>query len=530
MATVEKLVAKLLQARGRGTAVLARAADVNQAVAVARCLKERGKAHWFRGQVRNHPKLMPSFDRLDEPARQNALQRLDRFTHWVESTPGLETLAASSDAMIAVAQHHGLPTTFLDFTTDPGVAGFFASYSPDAVDLDTEGCIYCLDIQKADEIWNMVKSTLGSDSDVERLVLDVPNLWRLEAQKGVFVWSTYVDLNIPFPLDRIVFPYRGPVASPTPEQIYPKRESPLEALLREYFQAEQIAEGEAGLKTMLPTGWGRVITFDGLPYLGEHFVEAPAPHPSWNLTRIRPWREVRTELMAALAKARRLEFEIAPTETPDGAAARLQNLVNTRLKKEPALRRAPVNWRVTAAGRLAVTGGPSLADRIWAEEGLTGPVQRIWDEMVRLPWSNESIATALSAAIRWRLTAENLSAGRRMLKLEREKTTADALLHRPVKVEIGGLNNAHNWAWLAEAELLAAVRADFATLLRLESRDRILGNSFNTMMAARSPPLLFDFDRLTVLFASVMIPTQAVFNPKQPLFANPARARIIGPD
>ena len=106
-------------------------------------------------------------------------------------------------------------------------------------------------------------------------------------------------------------------------------------------------------------GWGNVIEFEGSPYLGEHFVGTLEPHPSWASNRIQPWFEVRTELVAALADARQVEFTVDPAEPPDRAAARLQNLVNTMLINEPTLRKAPVNWSVTAQGRpLGVTQNP----------------------------------------------------------------------------------------------------------------------------------------------------------------------------
>jgi hypothetical protein len=77
---------------------------------------------------------------------------------------------------------------------------------------------------------------------------------------------------------------------------------------------------------------------------------------------------------------------------------------------------------------------------------------------------------------------------------------------------------------------LAAVRPDFEELLGPARRDRILANTFNTLMVARSPALLFDFHKLSTLFVTELIPTQAVFYPKHPMLATPAHASIIGPE
>jgi hypothetical protein len=283
---------------------------------------------------------------------------------------------------------------------------------------------------------------------------------------------------------------------------------------------------------MMPAGLFNTLVTEGEPYLAKHFLAPPVPHASWDRALIEPWLHVRTEPLATLADERRLTFEIGPGETPADAAARIKAFVAATLAQEPTLRQAAVTWTVTAPGRAAAPNdrpASSLWDEIWAKSGLTGPVQSIWDGMARLPWSDAALATALAGAIHWRLTADNLSAGRAMHGRELEFATAKALLAAPVRVEIGGLGNAHNWAWLPEGELLAAIRDDFPSLIRPEDRAQIVGHSFNSMMVARTPALLFDFGRLAAAFASVMIPSQAVFGPQLPLFDNPARARVIGP-
>jgi hypothetical protein len=218
-------------------------------------------------------------------------------------------------------------------------------------------------------------------------------------------------------------------------------------------------------------------------------------------------------------RAQQREFEVDPAESEDLTATRFGDAVLAALKTEPALREAPVTWSVS----------PLVDSRMLAKP-IGAVVQQMWDEMARLPGSDQALASALAAAMRWWLTAERIAQGSDSGGLELERATAKRLLDRPIRIELGGQRNAHNWGWVGEANLLDAVRADFPSLLRPESRDGILGHSFNTMMIARSPPLLFDFDRLSALFSTVIIPTQAVFNPDHPLFPTPARALIIGPE
>ncbi len=92
-----------------------RASDVNEALEIAVRMKEQGKYDWFRGQLENWP-VCPTGLRLIEAKREEALDKLGRFEHWIRGTPGLESLLQSPDMFFAVAQHYGLPTNYVDFT------------------------------------------------------------------------------------------------------------------------------------------------------------------------------------------------------------------------------------------------------------------------------------------------------------------------------------------------------------------------------------------------------------------------------
>jgi hypothetical protein len=152
--------------------------------------------------------------------------------------------------------------------------------------------------------------------------------------------------------------------------------------------------------------------------------------------------------------------------------------------------------------------------------------------MARLPWTDEEIALSLSAVLLFFLSAERLRRDSGFDYSDRAlgEETVRRVFARPVRVELGGPMNIHTWAWVDEDDLLAAVRPDFESLLRPEDHDRILGDTFNTLMVARTPSLLFDFGKLSALFASQMIPTQAVFYHDHPLFPTPARVEVIGPE
>lgn len=101
------------------------ASDITEALEVATALKRQGHFDLFRGQIRSFPPS-PSIFRpgVDLDA---ATDRLNRFGAWVRQTSVLASLHSDRDAILAVAQHYGIPTPLLDFTREPEIAAFFAA-------------------------------------------------------------------------------------------------------------------------------------------------------------------------------------------------------------------------------------------------------------------------------------------------------------------------------------------------------------------------------------------------------------------
>ena len=210
-------------------------ASVEDAVELAQAFKAQGRYNWFRGQVRDWPPVS-SLHRLyrdgDEAAKERVSTRYGLFGKWLSKNPPLSYLLSEENInqFFAVAQHYGIPTHYIDFTTDPAVAGFFAA---DTKTPPTDGmsCIYCLDMEDLLDFAESMKATGERDgASIEAIELDVTNLWRLQAQQGVFLFSEY-NWDIDYPMDRIVFPYTGYPSYPSQDYIYPKEKSALEHLL-----------------------------------------------------------------------------------------------------------------------------------------------------------------------------------------------------------------------------------------------------------------------------------------------------------
>ena len=133
----------------------------------------------------------------------------------------------------AVAQHYGMKTPLLDFTHSPDVAGFFAT---DGGQNGDTGTIICINRQRFVESWadinNRYIASTGS-SLVSIVEIDVKNLWRLQAQSGLFlryhVDSTMLEM-FSFML-HIYFPQKAGTIILESARIYPKEKTHLEVML-----------------------------------------------------------------------------------------------------------------------------------------------------------------------------------------------------------------------------------------------------------------------------------------------------------
>jgi hypothetical protein len=183
--------------------------DLESALELAHHYQRTGAFDLFRGQTADWP-LQPKIFRPGvDPVI--ARERLEQFTAWAERSTELQSLHCNEDAMLAIAQHYGIPTPLLDWTTNPDVAGFFATERP----TPGECVIFCLEAARLEEL---------------RIVrLDVPDLRRVQSQSGLFL-----DVRIaPSLLERlgavhrIVFPYTG-LCTVRRDLIDPLRKSRLE--------------------------------------------------------------------------------------------------------------------------------------------------------------------------------------------------------------------------------------------------------------------------------------------------------------
>lgn len=496
-------------------------ATIDEAIELAEEFRKRGRYDLFRGQVREQWKPYTSLMRLlerDQAALPAVEQKVLRFCSWLSDTPGLSEIANDEDSIIAIAQHYGIPTHYLDFTTDPAVAGFFAADTT-MPDPEVESCIFCLDSEHLMSLWSAVRQDMVAAGLTEfpRLKIcrpSVPNLWRLQAQYGVFLYAP-TNWDFHYPMDRIVFPYTGYPSFPTKGAIYPDRKSQLEILLDQFFDNEQKREGTAELRQLFEklkrsganAHWVNESQHPREPYHAKYVCGGILhPHPSWEVSS--SWLAI-TDESHSTAADREVRLSLDTALGPIEIARRVSNGVRRALERDQTLRKHLVTWRSDFAT-------PDTAVRPALANGL----KSLWDGLRTLPVKDDEIAAALGNWVALYVAQFDLAVDSRQQRLVFETVFGPSVF-----VEFGSHDGASSRGFASIAELSAARRSDLCELLENAALARVDDWGF-LLQIITSPHHLFDFNLLARLFVTQLAPSQMVRTP--PHFFSPARLGVFG--
>jgi len=482
-----------------------RADDVQAAVRLAWQFKCERRYDWFRGQTHNW-RLVPSLHRPGVP-RDEALAMLARFEAWAGQTNGLESLAADATALLAVAQHYGLPTPFIDFTTDPDAAGFFAC---DGLERPTESsCIICLDTADLTDFWQAMPSKYPPPTCVQ---MDVSNLWRLEVQKGTFLLCPYDDIERLYGFDRIFFPCTSGSDHAARKRMYPREKSRLEILLDQYLMNEQLIKGTRTMDEVLSNV--QQVTLASAPMVDPDLVlggDLPSV-PSWIAADLSAWHHNDRERHDDLGKDVTWELNFGASPDTLDCARSVAEDVYAWIKGQTMCRRALVNWTFSALAKPQI--GPDVA--------LADALRWLWDGLRSLPYSDEDLALAIGNCV-----------GLHVERTKRESLydlgpPMHSLFGASIEVELDGGDGSYSRAFVPRWVFLEAVRPDIAEFLAPACRDEVIHNPRGLLQAIGAPDLLFEFEAFALMAARFFAPTQVLVREGRAAFFSPARIVRIG--
>jgi len=501
-----------------------RVADVDEAIALAQKWQIEGRYEWFRGQVQCWPPYSSMYRLMQSDGEESASRveaRMSRFMQWMQQTPGLAAIAVDVDAVSAIAQHHGIPTDLIDFTIDPAVAGFFAADSRSAIEPGTIGCIYCLDPTNLLDFWELQQELWHNRDGLELPPLkcvrpEVPNLWRMHAQSGVFLQCA-VGWDDAYPLDRIVFPYTGPPSFPTRDIVYPVRRSPLELLLDQFFDNEKKLEGAANLLRMIEELRAKGLNFgrtqaSALPgfLVPECFRGGELPvHDSWATKA--DWL-VLTEEHLEDVRHEQIQLALDLNAAPAALHKRARAGFEQALRRHPDARAHAIHWLITPTGP---AHSSSFNDDVM--KGLA----QIWDGMRREPFTDAQLAQSLAT---WVCLG---AAGYESADTGQSQEIGAELFGGPiVHLEFRAADGASSRGWASVRDLMAAVRPDIDAWWANDKWRERGRDPRSLLQMCYDPQRVFDFHRLLDVFVDQIGPTQ--LNRSEPYFFHPARLDILG--
>jgi hypothetical protein len=478
------------------------AANVGEAIKIAREGARRGEWDLFRGQTNSDWQVTSSAERLPDARKQEAFERFKRFVGWAQDVAGMARYLADLDSMWAIAQHYGLQTLFIDFSDDPRVAAFFASDTQAAPAVDQRACIVCLNSQEFQEFWNdhgpFILKGIERARYPSLIRINVDNLWRLQQQKGSFLWNPVVGIERFYDLDRIVFPYvKNDPALPARHEIYPIHQSELEKLLTQFFMDEQMREGNRTLAGFnIPTYSIETTTDD---YEARSWWPAGIAR-SVDWTQSSAWDAQNVEHSSAALPGVAIELSAAITLEEVSKALR-STLAPTFIEQNRAR-----TLDIRAGQLLSADSESADSDR----QRLFRCIRRLWNGMRTLPYTPDEICTAIARTIElFPLAKKNPSA--------RQALGEDGLY-----IEMGSNadgNGAYSRATVTREAFIGASNTDFLSAARKKleksdpaiqlKTDAALAHAF--LLLAGRPWERLTFSGLRKLMTEQIIPTQIVW-------------------
>jgi FRG domain-containing protein len=458
-----------------------------------------------------HSSLVRTLITEREDAVAEIQRRISRFLGWVSITPGLDHLTDDADQLCAIMQHYGIPTHYIDFSMDPGVAGFFAADCTTAPPTGTESCIYCLNSEDLTHFWKNIES-IRDDAHCQVVTVDVSNLWRLQAQKGAFLYCDY-NWEIDYPMDRIIFPYTGYPSWPTQDMIYPSKKSSLEILLDQYFVVEQQSEASSVMREFireLEKKTRRKIHHDVKPTPKDGYhrqalkVQTLKQAPGWPENRKSPWLELKDERWDGVAPAP-MRVNLAAASDARDAGAKMRYAIARVLNLTPELRRRRIDWIPSG---MRMSPGETQGE-------LEHALSSLWNGMRGLPYTDDDIADAFATTV-----ALYVSGIRKAIY---NNQMAGQILGECFETEFCPVDGSTSRGYISKDSIRRAARKDLREILR---DDIAAGDPKRWLNAIFNPRFLFDFDRFCRVFAREVVPSQVLT--RDMVIYSPARLWIFG--
>ena len=370
--------------------------NIDKAYKLAKSFELEGKYNLFRGQAKNW-KVIPTAGRLSSKKYVESVDKLKRLHFYFSTKNSLKKYCKRVDSFFAIAQHYGLATTYIDFTTDIKVAFYFATNSKH--NKVGEDCsIICLNEDDFKDFVLFSKILYKNKNVVPPYIVkvNVDNLWRLQAQSGCFLFTPFQDIETLYDFDRIIFPFTDNFKGLTNNDIYPVRKSEIEILLDSYFDTEEKIKGA--------NRFHKFIEENNLPVtkLSYHnnydILKKKEIHKSWKSSFHRRWDFSLTETLSNIKETKKIELYISK----DLDIIKQKEQLKTTLKKPfsnyEIRRNTLIDFEFISKTRLARKLHKSLIRN----------ASLIWEGTRNLPYSEDEIINIISIYLSLEMSKKQL--------------------------------------------------------------------------------------------------------------------------
>jgi len=489
------------------------AANLNEAIEMAQTFKDSGKFDLFRGQTQDWPPYSSLYRILSSENTveiEKAELRVRILKAWLQKIPELSYLLNPENEhhFYAVMQHYGIPTHYIDFTKNPDVAGFFASYTENPP-TDGYACIYCIDSKELENFSKHLHLLRSSEVEITKIEVDVSNLWRLSSQEGVFILTNY-NWDVDFQLDRILFPYTPPLPHPTREKIYPIHKSTLEQLLDQFFQNESAVFMNREIEEILKktdSAKCKVETFQNGYYIPAFkYNYEQLIHESWIPELEEKWSYNKSEDYK-LTVGESIEINIYDIGNVSEYKSNIELFILDILNSKPDMRNKAINWVFVN----------DFQNDLKTE--VRSKFQNLWNGIRLLPYSNKEISEAFGKLLELILTRHTNSG-------KNKKEIIKEIFHDCVEIGMTQDDNSSSIGWATLENLGSIIRDDIASLVTPEySAD--INEIFYLFGIVYNPKILFQADKFPTFFVQEIIPSQIFLN-RKPIIFNPIKIKIFG--
>jgi hypothetical protein len=486
--------------------------SLEEALNLANKWLRKGRFDLFRGQGRNWNLLASIHRGKNQKQYELDFERLKLLYSFMKSNAVLKEYIHNIDHFSAIAQHYGLNTNFIDFTTDPRIAAFFATHSS-ANRVDELACIICVQRKHFTEVIDFAKPVIDrylvNGHRPEFLSLDVKNLWRLQAQKGHFLYTPFAGIETIYRFHRILFPYSRPLEELKADDIYPGEKSVLETHLDHFFSAEHQSNN---MKQIIDLFGEKIVHRLPEGSIFDYIEAKCRPHHSWRQKYTFPWYQNIEEHWDDIGKKRCLQISLSYSKIRNLEDRALTVQIEQILDNHSSCRSTVARLVVK---RVGIPFNKKLNSQIHKGCNL------IWNGMRSLPFTNREIAIALSRFIILMYSHE----------FWKRNDDYKPLMGNVVYIDLSSGDGSHSRAYIGGQNILDGKRQNISKYLKDKYRLVCEDNPVALTQLINHPKYLFSFKGFRRLFVSDAIPYQTILEiyAKNPvIYFNPVHIKAFG--